>query len=146
MSLDSAEGQEYWMAMNLAGDFASACHEVIYDRLHNGKEVIIHRKGTTPASTDVFGIIPGSMTVPGVLVRGKGYYRSINSASHGGGRQMSRTQVIKTITHQEMKAILKDHGVTLIGVGLDEEPMAQRHQHRYGRTKGIGGCISKVYS
>lgn len=152
LSLDSAEGQEYWLAMNLAGDYASACHEVIHNKLtkaiggnllarvenhhnfawkemHNGKEVIVHRKGATPASKDVLGIIPGSMTAPGFLVRGKGDVGSINSASHGAGRQMSRTQAIKNITKDEMRDILKSHGVTLIGAGLDEAPMAYKDIH-----------------
>jgi tRNA-splicing ligase RtcB len=149
LSLDSAEGQEYWSAMNLAGNYASACHEVIHNRItnaiggdliarvenhhnfawkemHEGNEVIVHRKGATPASKDVLGIIPGSMTAPGFLVRGKGEPLSINSASHGAGRQMSRTQAIKNISRNEMQAILKDHGVTLIGAGLDEAPMAYK--------------------
>ena len=39
---------------------------------------------------------------------------------------MSRTQAIKNITPTEMKSILKDHGVTLIGAGLDEAPMAYK--------------------
>lgn len=152
LSLDSAEGQEYWMAMNLAGDYASACHEVIHNKLtraiggtllarvenhhnfawkeiHNGNEVIVHRKGATPAAKGVLGIIPGSMTAPGFLVRGKGERASIHSASHGAGRQMSRTQAIKTIRKDEMRAILKDHGVTLIGAGLDEAPMAYKDIH-----------------
>lgn len=150
LDMNSAEGQEYWMAMNLAGDYASACHEVIHERLTkaiggqvlakienhhnfawkeilNGEEVIVHRKGATPASEDVMGIIPGSMTAPGFLVRGKGETKAINSASHGAGRQMSRTQAIKNITQTEMKRILKDHGVTLIGAGLDEAPMAYKN-------------------
>src|SRR6185295_14963061 len=66
------------------------------------------------------------MTTPGFLVRGKGEASSINSASHGAGRQMSRTQAIKSITKSEMQAILKEHGVTLIGAGLDEAPMAYK--------------------
>jgi tRNA-splicing ligase RtcB len=149
LDMNSAEGQEYWMAMSLAGDYASACHEVIHARIKkaigaevlckvenhhnfawkevwNGEEVIVHRKGATPASKDVMGIIPGSMTAPGFLVRGKGELRSINSASHGAGRQMSRTQAIKNITKDDMRKILKDHGVTLIGAGLDEAPMAYK--------------------
>lgn len=149
LSLDSAEGQEYWLAMNLAGDYASACHEVIHNRLtsaiggnllarvenhhnfawkekYNGQDVIVHRKGATPASKDVLGIIPGSMTAPGFLVRGKGEMNSINSASHGAGRLMSRTQAIKTVTKGAMQKILKDHGVTLIGAGLDEAPFAYK--------------------
>lgn len=149
LDLNSAEGQEYWIAMNLAGDYASACHEVIHNRLSkaiggtvlakvenhhnfawkeqwNGQEVIVHRKGATPASKDVMGIIPGSMTAPGFLVRGKGEMNSINSASHGAGRQMSRTKAIASIKPNEMRTILKEHGVTLIGAGLDEAPMAYK--------------------
>lgn len=150
LDMDSAEGQEYWLAMNLAGDYASACHEVIHQRLTkaigghvlakvenhhnfawkeklNGQDVIVHRKGATPASMGVMGIIPGSMTAPGYLVRGKGEAMSIYSAAHGAGRQMSRTQAIKSIKHEDMRKMLKDHGVTLIGAGLDEAPMAYKN-------------------
>lgn len=149
LDLGSEAGQEYWLAMNLAGGYASACHEIIHQKLTkaiggtvlarvenhhnfawkemlNGEEVLVHRKGATPAGKGVLGIIPGSMTAPGFLVRGKGEEASINSASHGAGRQMSRTAAIKTITKQEMRAILKDHNVTLIGAGLDEAPMAYK--------------------
>ncbi|WP_026705074.1 RtcB family protein [Flavobacterium soli] len=149
LDMNSSLGQEYWIAMNLAGDYASACHEVIHKKMEkalgatvlakvenhhnfawkevwNGEEVIVHRKGATPAGKGVMGIIPGSMTAPGFLVRGKGEENAINSASHGAGRQMSRTQAIKTITKNEMQTILKDHGVTLIGAGLDEAPMAYK--------------------
>lgn len=151
--LNSTEGQEYWLAMNLAGDYASACHEVIHQKMQkalgaqvlakvenhhnfawkeqwNGEEVIVHRKGATPASKDIMGIIPGSMTAPGFLVRGKGEPEAIQSASHGAGRQMSRTQAKKEISKTDFKAILKDHNVTLIGAGLDEAPMAYKDIHQ----------------
>lgn len=72
------------------------------------------------------GIIPGSMTAPGFLVRGKGEEASINSASHGAGRQMSRSKAIKNISKDEMRTILKERHVTLIGAGLDEAPMAYK--------------------
>ncbi|PWV48827.1 tRNA-splicing ligase RtcB [Chitinophaga sp. S165] len=149
LDMNSEAGQEYWLAMNLAGDYASACHEVIHHKLANaiggkllakvenhhnfawketwnGEEVIVHRKGATPAGKGVMGIIPGSMTAPGFLVRGKGEEHAINSASHGAGRQMSRTAAIQNITSLEMKAILKANDVTLIGAGLDEAPMAYK--------------------
>lgn len=149
LDMNSDAGQEYWLAMNLAGDYASACHEVIHNKLvaavggqvlakvenhhnfawketWNGEEVIVHRKGATPAGKGVMGIIPGSMTAPGFLVRGKGEEAAINSASHGAGRQMSRTKAIQNISKAEMKAILKAHEVTLIGAGLDEAPMAYK--------------------
>jgi tRNA-splicing ligase RtcB len=101
-------------------------HNFAWKEIWNGEEVIVHRKGATPASKNTLGIIPGSMTAPGFLVRGKGNESSINSASHGAGRQMSRTQAIKTITREEMRNVLKEHDVTLIGAGLDEAPMAYK--------------------
>jgi tRNA-splicing ligase RtcB len=66
------------------------------------------------------------MTAPGFLVRGKGEETAINSASHGAGRQMSRTKAIQNISKAEMKAILEANAVTLIGAGLDEAPMAYK--------------------
>jgi tRNA-splicing ligase RtcB len=149
LDLDTAAGQEYWLAMNLAGDYASACHEVIHRKLRraiggnvlakvenhhnfawketwNGEDVIVHRKGATPAGKGVMGIIPGSMTAPGFLVRGKGVENAINSASHGAGRQMSRTKAIQSVSKAELQTILKEHQVTLIGAGLDEAPMAYK--------------------
>ncbi len=150
LSMDSAEGQEYWIGMNLAGDYASACHEVIHYKMakacgakvlakvenhhnfawkekHNGEELLVHRKGATPAGKNVLGIIPGSMTAPGFIVSGKGFPASLHSASHGAGRQMSRRAAINSITKHELKNILQHHGVTLIGGGLDEAPMAYKN-------------------
>lgn len=70
------------------------------------------------------------MTAPGFLVVGKGNPAAVNSASHGAGRQMSRTQAIKSITKEEMKAILNANEVMLIGGGLDEAPMAYKNIHQ----------------
>ena len=152
LDLDSHEGQEYWLAMNLAGDYASACHEVIHEKItlalgaellakvenhHNfawketwhGQEVIVHRKGATPAAKGVMGIIPGSMATPGFLVRGKGESNAIQSASHGAGRLMSRTQAIKTLSSHDLHSMLKDKGIMLLGAGMDEAPMAYKDIH-----------------
>lgn len=150
LDLNTEAGQEYWLAMNLAGDYASACHHMIHKRLikamgadllarvenhhnfawketHFGKEVIVHRKGATPAGKGVLGIIPGSMTAPGYIVRGRGAAVSLDSASHGAGRLMSRTKALQSITRPALKKMLEDHGVTLIGGGLDEAPAAYKN-------------------
>ena len=152
LDLNSEAGQEYWLAMNLAGEYASACHEIIHQKItkelgaevlakienhhnfawkemYNNEEVIVHRKGATPASKDVMGIIPGSMAAPGFLVRGKGEENSINSASHGAGRQMSRTQAIKSLSQNKINDYLDNFGITLIGSGKDEAPMAYKDIH-----------------
>ncbi|MFK7925043.1 MAG: RtcB family protein [Bacteroidia bacterium] len=154
LDMNSAEGQEYWLAMNLAGDYASACHHHIHHRLskamgvkpvitvenhHNfaweeeladGTKVYVHRKGATPAGKGVMGIIPGSMTAPGFIVRGRGEMTALQSASHGAGRLMSRTRAKSSITRSALNKILREHKVTLIGGGLDEAPIAYKDIHK----------------
>jgi tRNA-splicing ligase RtcB len=148
-NLDEEEGIEYWLCMNLAGDYASANHHIIHEKIarqlgrqplkmvenhHNfawkemvdGKELIVHRKGATPAGKNVLGIIPGSMTASGFIVKGKGEGASLSSASHGAGRKMSRTAALKSITQNALKEDLQRHGVKLLGAGLDEAPFAYK--------------------
>jgi tRNA-splicing ligase RtcB len=154
LPLDSEEGREYWLSMELAGRFASANHELIHRRVaravglteassvenhHNyawreslslpdgsGREVIVHRKGATPAGADVLGIIPGSMADPGYLVRGRGNLPSLSSASHGAGRAMGRRAATQAISRAERDRYLKERHVTLLGGGMDESPQAYK--------------------
>lgn len=154
LNLDSELGQEYWIAMNLAGDYASACHRHIYQRIskamgvtplaiienhHNfawkekgpdGQEYIVHRKGATPAGNNELGIIPGSMTAPAFVVRGKGYTDSLSSASHGAGRQMSRRKAKASFTKKQLREELKKWNVDLLGGDLDEAPFAYKDIHK----------------
>jgi tRNA-splicing ligase RtcB len=156
LSLDSAEGREYWAAMELMGRYAAANHACIHRHVarrlgtevlldlenhHNfawkeqhvidgvARDLIVHRKGATPAGEGVRGIIPGSMATPGFVVRGKGNAASLNSASHGAGRVMSRSQAMKTFDWKEANRVLKDRGVTLLSAGLDEVPMVYKDIH-----------------
>jgi tRNA-splicing ligase RtcB len=156
LSLDSAEGQEYWAAMELMGKYAAANHACIHRHIaenlgvevlldlenhHNfawkekhlfegqERELIVHRKGATPAGNGVLGIIPGSMASPGFVVRGKGNAESLNSASHGAGRVMSRTRANETFNWKEVKMFLRERKVNLISAGLDEVPMVYKNIH-----------------
>ncbi|WP_417733202.1 RtcB family protein [Rosistilla oblonga] len=149
LNLDTLEGQEYWNAMNLMGEYAAANHACIHREIashlgvevlldvenhhnfawresHGGEDLIVHRKGATPAGQGVLGIIPGSMGTPGYVVRGKGVEASLLSASHGAGRRMSRTAAKKQFRWKEVKKFLDDRGVTLMSAGLDEVPMAYK--------------------
>jgi tRNA-splicing ligase RtcB len=154
LDLSAESGQEYWAAMELMGRYAAANHEVIHahiaralgvevlldienhhnfawrerHRLPDGSEaeVIVHRKGATPAGKGVLGIIPGSMGTPGYVVRGKGVPASLNSASHGAGRRMSRTKAKELFTWDDAQRFLRERGVTLLSAGLDEVPMAYK--------------------
>ncbi|RMD85816.1 MAG: RtcB family protein [Candidatus Dadabacteria bacterium] len=149
LSLDSPEGLEYWECMELMGRYASANHHIIHEEIsryvggeilyqvenhHNyawkeivdGKEMVVHRKGATPAKRGEVGYIPGTMIHPGYLVEGLGNPDSINSCSHGAGRALSRKAAKNSVTRYELKKILKEHGVELISAGLDEAPQAYK--------------------
>jgi tRNA-splicing ligase RtcB len=143
------DGAEYWAAMELMGAYASANHHLIHGAIarhlghpilgqvenhhnfawkerHRGREVIVHRKGATPAAAGDLGVIPGSMAAPGFLVEGAGNPASFNSASHGAGRRMSRTAARDTATWRQAREVLEREGVTLISAGLDEVPWAYK--------------------
>ena len=150
LDLSTEEGQEYWLSMNLAGEYAKACHDTIHQTLlsklglqalanvenhHNfawketmadGKDVIIHRKGATPAHKGQMGIIPGSMTTSAYLVKGKGIENALFSAAHGAGRAMSRMKAKQQMTASALKKLLNSAGVTLIGGSVEENPLAYK--------------------
>ena len=154
LDLASEAGAEYWAAMELMGAYAAANHELIHryvalalgasvrldiENHHNfawrerhvladgtEREVVVHRKGATPAGLGVLGIIPGSMAAPGYVVRGRGDAASLRSASHGAGRRMSRTRAKQEYTWADARRVLEDRGVTLLSAGLDEVPMAYK--------------------
>ncbi len=149
LDLESEEGQGYWNAMELMGLYSAANHalihrdiagllgaEVLLDvenhhnfawkEVHHGEQVVVHRKGATPAGKGVLGIIPGSMGTSGYVVRGKGHPDSLCSASHGAGRKMSRKAARQNFTWKQARAFLDERGVTLLSAGLDEVPMAYK--------------------
>ena len=93
------------------------------------RDMIVHRKGATPAGEGVLGIIPGSMATPGFLVRGKGNPASLHSASHGAGRVMSRKQAAQSFTWSTVKKQLAESGVQLLSAGIDEAPGVYKDIH-----------------
>ena len=161
LSLDSEEGKEYWLSMNLAGDYACACHEQIHRNLakaldlhpianisnhHNfawqeeitpGCTAIVHRKGATPAQVGQAGFIPGSMATGGYLVMGKGVADSLCSASHGAGRAMSRQKAKENFTQSALKKFLSQAGVTLMGGSVEEMPLAYKNIEKVMQTQEV---------
>jgi tRNA-splicing ligase RtcB len=120
LSLDSEEGQNYFTAMEFAQEFAGASRarmmELVQEAVleeypgvefpeqvnihhnfaaleeHFGEEVVVHRKGATPAEKGRTGIIPGSQGSPSYIVEGLGNPESFRSCSHGAGRLMGRKE------------------------------------------------------
>lgn len=172
LDMNTQEGQDYWISMNMALDYASLCHKDIHRRIekylglprlctvenhHNfadkeiidGNEYIVHRKGSTPASENEYGIIPGTMYHPGYLVKGKGNADSLNSASHGAGRVMSRKGAKNSFTKSYMRDYLKEKGIILIGGGVDEIPLAYKDidqvmAYQTELISIVGKCYPKV--
>lgn len=145
LELASQAGQEYWAAMNLMGDYAAANHDVIHQsvtqllgaqiisgvenhhnfawkEIHGDREVIVHRKGATPAGHGTLGVIPGSMADPAFIVRGRGNAQSLNSAAHGAGRRMSRKKAKQRYRWNSVRQELLNKGVHVLSAGADEVP------------------------
>jgi tRNA-splicing ligase RtcB len=145
LDMDSEAGQEYWAAMQLMGLYSAANHDVIHRNVsqilgvrpvgcvenhHNfawketydGKELIVHRKGATPAGLGVLGVIPGDMRNPAYVVQGLGNQESLCSASHGAGRKMSRKKAKEQFSWNASKKNLEAAGLVILGGSADEVP------------------------
>ena len=164
LSLDGDAGREYWAAMELAGDFARANHEVIHEAFarrsgltpavtvqnhHNfawrdGADRVIHRKGATPAEKGVLGVIPGSMGSASYLVRGEGVPESLHSASHGAGRVGSRTSVRDQISLGEIRHRLKEQDILVEGLTAEEAPPAYKDIERVLRIQVEAGLVTPL--
>lgn len=115
--INSAMGEEYIAAMNLAGEYAYAGRDVVVDKVleilqagkptfevhnhhnfawreeHFGEDYWVVRKGCTPAFPGQMGFIGANMEDTSVIVRGKDSDLSrsgLYSTVHGAGRVMSR--------------------------------------------------------
>ena len=108
----------------------SCHHNYVAEERHFGEELLVTRKGAIRAGAGELGIIPGSMGAKSFIVRGKGNPLSFESASHGAGRRMSRTQAKKSFTLADLERqtsgveCRKDSGV------LDEAPKAYKDIER----------------
>ena len=150
LDLDSEEGEMYWRCMEIAGEYSAVCHELIHrnvaqgmrlqplanvsnhhnfawrETLADGSEVIVHRKGATPAHAGELGIIPANMTDAGLLVTGIGCEEALCSASHGAGRAMSRQDARNSFSRHALNRQLAQRGVTLLGGSTEEAPDAYK--------------------
>ena len=149
LDLRSDPGREYWAAMQLMGHYAAANHALIHGHMlaalgaepipavenhhnfawrerHDDREVVVHRKGATPAADGQLGVIPGSMATAGWVVRGLGLDAALHSASHGAGRAMSRTEAKRRLDRAAVKRQLRESGVEVLAADLDEAPQAYK--------------------
>jgi tRNA-splicing ligase RtcB len=173
LDLTAPIGEDYWALMNLAGRYAYAGrewvarkvvrllggrevelvhnhHNFAWKEKHDGDELVVVRKGATPAFPGQLSFVGGSMGDDSVILRGvaiddRDDPRAVDqrgalySTVHGAGRVMSRTAAAgkthrKTgrvlqegkISPEMMHAWVREKGVILKGGGLDEAPQAYR--------------------
>jgi tRNA-splicing ligase RtcB len=117
--------RRFWPAVRF-GRQISCHHNYVAEERHFGQDLLVTRKGAIRAGAGELGIIPGSMGTRSYIVRGKGSEASFQSASHGAGRRMSRTQARKRFSVADLRAqtagveCRKDAGV------IDEAPGAYK--------------------
>ncbi len=153
----SDEGQRYFKAMQCGANYAWAnrqcimhwvresihnmldrginidliydvCHNIGKLEEHNGKKLIVHRKGATrsfgPGSKELpekyrqLGqpvIIPGTMGTSSYLLKGTqtAMKESFGSTCHGAGRVWSRTRALKSLKGAQVIEKLKEKGITI---------------------------------
>jgi tRNA-splicing ligase RtcB (3'-phosphate/5'-hydroxy nucleic acid ligase) len=160
LDLEGEAGQEYWAAMELAGAYAEACHEVIHAAFtrrarldpiavvqnhHNfawrAGDLVIHRKGATPAEAGALGVIPGSMGSASYLVEGLGAEDALWSASHGAGRRGSRAAARNAISLRETRAWLAERDILVEGLSVDESPQAYKDIEHVMRVQVAAGLV-----
>ena len=101
-------------------------HNYVAVETYDDLELIITRKGAIRAGKGDLGVIPGSMGTGSYIVRGLGNPASYESASHGAGRRMSRSQAKQRFTTEDLAEqtrgieCRKDPGV------IDEIPAAYK--------------------
>jgi tRNA-splicing ligase RtcB len=117
--------RKFWPEVGFR-EAVSCHHNYVAEERHFGEELLVTRKGAIRARAGELGIIPGSMGTKSYIVRGKGSAESFDSASHGAGRRMSRTQARKRFSVGDLREqtegveCRKDAGV------IDEAPGAYK--------------------
>jgi tRNA-splicing ligase RtcB len=158
-------GPLYWDLMELAGDYAYAGrewvarkvvdilgadelelihnhHNFAWKEKHGGQDLVVVRKGATPAFPWQKGFVGGSMGDDSVILQGNPACSPVQQAAlystvHGAGRVMSRTAargkwkkgVMKkagAVSPEGMNNWIEERGVILRGGDLDEAPQAYR--------------------
>lgn len=101
-------------------------HNYVTEETHFGEKILVTRKGAISARKGEFGIIPGSMGAKSYIVEGLGCEEAFCSASHGAGRNMSRSAAKKKFTVEDHKKSTEGIECVKNESVLDETPLAYK--------------------
>jgi tRNA-splicing ligase RtcB len=177
LDLDSPMGHDYWQLMELAGRYAYAGrewvarkvvsilgghelelvhnhHNFAWKEQHGGEELVVVRKGATPAFPGQLSFVGGSMGDDSVILRGSTednaeQRAALYSTVHGAGRVMSRTEArgkvnrktgeVKSpgvVSRAMMEQWIGQKHVILRGGGVDEAPQVYRRLTKVLESQG----------
>lgn len=165
LDLETEEGQEYWLAMELCQRYTEASHRWLHKTLaaaldlgpswehtspHNfasledwrGETVVVHRKGTIRLGPDEFGVVCGTQTDPTHLVRGAECDDALFSASHGLAREMSRGTARSAYRRRATDEVFREAQVQVVSHQADEWPGV--YQDQAAALAAHAGLISPV--
>src|SRR6266852_1701568 len=117
------EMTEYRRDLFWAQRYARANREAM---LQLYQDVLVTRKGAIHAGKGELGIIPGSMGTRSYVVRGLGNPDSFESASHGAGRRMSRSEAKRRYSVKDLREQTQGVECRNDGGVLDEIPAAYK--------------------
>lgn len=86
-------------------------HNYVQLEHHYSRDLFVHRKGATLVRKDMTSIIPGSQGTNSYIVKGLGNEASLQSASHGAGRKMSRRKAQENLNLQDEINKLDNKGI-----------------------------------
>jgi tRNA-splicing ligase RtcB len=152
LPLDSDAGKGYYTDMLWAYDWAHLNRELIMrgvvnllglnwkeeslnmiNETHNTATIlednlVLHRKGATPAEDEVYGIIPGNMRDGVFVVKGLGNKEYLSTCSHGAGRKLGRKKAKEKLNWKDLKNEMEAMNI-IVDIredNVDESPNAYK--------------------
>lgn len=105
-------------------------HNSISQEIHDGKQLVVHRKGASSAPAGARGILPGSMGTTTYVIEGLGNPLAYGSSAHGAGRRLTRTEARRRISPEQLRReiahVVCSGNQRLDGTLVEEAPSAYK--------------------
>ena len=111
-------------------------HNYVSEEMIDGRPMLVTRKGAIRAGSGDLALIPGSMGTGSYVVRGLGNDASYQSASHGAGRRMSRSEARRRYTVQDVEDQMVGIEARKDASVIDDLPSAYKDIHSVIEAQG----------
>lgn len=127
-------------------------HNLATIERHDGKQLIVHRKGASRTTLDKPIILPGSMMAESYLMMplSAAEKQTFSTIAHGAGRQLSRTDAKSAISFKNLKALMQSKKIILAGKSenlmREEQPFAYKPSKEVVSSIELAGLAKNVLS